>query len=108
MIEPSQLWPVIAGLALGSFAIRFVFLGFVDSRKLPSWVLRHLRYTAVAMIPALVAPLVIWPEATDGATDPARLIAALATLAAGMAMRNLMAAILTGGTVFYACQWLLG
>jgi len=65
MIDRTELWIVIIGLGLGSFALRFVFLGLIGDREMPEWVLRHLRYTAVAVLPAIVAPLVIWPAATE-------------------------------------------
>ncbi|ANT61644.1 MULTISPECIES: AzlD domain-containing protein [Roseobacteraceae] len=102
MIERGDLWLVILGLGLGSFALRFLFLGLVGDRPLPAWLTRHLRYTAVAMMPALVAPLVVWPAATDGQTDPARLIAALVTLGVGLASKNVILAILSGAVALIA------
>ncbi|MEM6277414.1 MAG: AzlD domain-containing protein, partial [Pseudomonadota bacterium] len=45
-----EIWVVILGLGLGSFAMRFSFLGLIGDRNLPPWVLRHLRYTAVAVL----------------------------------------------------------
>lgn len=108
MIERWELWTVILALGLGSFGLRFVFLGFIGNRQMPEWVLRHLRYTAVAVLPALVAPLVVWPQATEGETDPARLLAALAALAVGVATGRVFAAILSGFAVLYALLWLIG
>lgn len=75
-----DIWVVIIGLGIGTFLIRFSFLGIVGNRQMPEWVLRHLRYTPVAVLPGLVAPLVLWPEATGGALDPARLAAAAVTV----------------------------
>lgn len=60
----------ILALGAGAFLIRFSFLGFGDSARWPPVLLRVLRYTPVAVIPGLVAPLVIWPQATEGALDP--------------------------------------
>lgn len=70
MIDRTELWIVILALGLGSFGLRFVFLGLVGDKAMPDWVLRHLRYTAVSVLPALVAPLVVWPGATGGEIDP--------------------------------------
>ena len=70
MVDDVQLWIVIAGLGLGSFLLRFFFIGLVGGRDLPPWVLRHLRYTAVGLLPALVAPLILWPAATDPRSMP--------------------------------------
>ena len=81
--DKETLWIVIVLLGLGTYLIRFSFLGLLGGMELPAWVLRHLRYVAVAVMPGLIAPLVIWPPATGGETDPARLIAALAAFAIG-------------------------
>ncbi|MBS0124751.1 AzlD domain-containing protein [Thetidibacter halocola] len=102
MIADSDLWIVIFGLGLGSFGLRFLFLGLVGDRALPEWMLRHLRYTAVAILPALVAPLVVWPPATGGQTDPLRLVAAIATLAVGAVTKSVFAAMGTGAVVMLA------
>lgn len=106
--DPVTLWVVIAGLAVGSFALRFAFIGLVGDREMPAWLLRHLRYTAVAIIPALIAPLVAWPPATGGVPDLPRLLAALATAAMGLATKNVFAAIFTGAGTLYALLYLLG
>lgn len=96
-----QIWLIIAGLALGTFLIRFSFLGLIGKTRLPEWVLRHLRYTPVAVLPGLVASLVLWPEATGGMPDTARLAAALVTLALGYVTRNVLAAILGGAVTLF-------
>lgn len=99
MIDTSTLWIVILALGAGSFAFRFVFLGLVGDRPLPAWLMRHLRYTAVAILPALIAPLIVWPRATGGEVEPVRLSAALATLAVAYVTRNVLIAMLTGAGV---------
>jgi branched-subunit amino acid transport protein len=102
-----DLWIIIIGLGVGSFCLRFMFTGLVGTRPMPDWVLRHLRYTAVAILPALVAPQVIWPVATNGEADPARLAAAAATLAVGLLTKNVLAAIFAGATTLYGLLYLL-
>ncbi len=97
-----EVWTVILILGLGTFFIRFSFLGLIGRRVISPWILRLLRYTPVAVIPGLVAPLVIWPAATGGETDPARLLAALATLGIGLWTKNLFAAIGVGAVVLYS------
>lgn len=107
MIDRLDLWLVMGLLGLGTYFIRFSFLGGLGNRLLPGWLRRALRYTSVAVLPALVAPAVIWPAATGGQTDPARLAAALATLAVGFATRNMIAAIVAGGVVLFGVPLLL-
>ncbi|WP_101068769.1 AzlD domain-containing protein [Roseovarius salinarum] len=102
------VWTVIVLLGLGTFGLRFVFTGVIGDRQLPPWILRHLRYTAVAVLPGLVAPLVVWPSATGGQLDPPRLAAAAVTLATGLFSRNVVAAILLGAATLYAGLYLLG
>ncbi len=96
-----QLWTVIVGLALGSYCLRFLFIGLVGNRAMPEWLLRHLRYTAVAILPALVTPLVVWPQATGGQPDPARIGAALVTFLVGLLTKNVLAAIAAGAASLY-------
>ncbi|MEL6452224.1 MAG: AzlD domain-containing protein [Pseudomonadota bacterium] len=107
MIDTATLWIVILGLGLGSFLLRFTFLGFVGDRPLPDWLVRHLRYTAVAILPALVAPLVVY-SGEDGATDVTRVIAAVVTVVVGIVTRNVIAAIGAGALTLFALVYGLG
>jgi len=102
MSSPTTIWIVILALALGSFALRFSFLGLIGGRPMPDWLLRHLRYAAVAVLPGLVAPLILWPAANNGELDPARLFAAGVTLAVGLVARNVLAAMAAGAFALYA------
>lgn len=104
----SYIWITILVLGVGTYLIRFSFLGLIGGKNLPEWALRHLRYTAVAVLPGLVAPLVLWPAATGGEVDPARLSAALVTFGVGLLTRNVIAAILSGGVTLFAMIWMLG
>lgn len=97
-----EIWLVIGLLALGTFAIRFSFLGLIGDRELPSLVLRLLRYTPVAILPGLAMPLVLAaPEDAGWTADPLRLGAAAATLLVGWRTKNMLAAIGAGAFVFY-------
>ena len=82
-IDPATFWAVTIGLGIGTFLIRFSFLGFMGQRSLPEWAMRHLKYVGVAVLPALVTPMVLGPALQGGALDPVRLIAALVALALG-------------------------
>lgn len=104
----AAIWLIILALGVGTFFLRYSFLGLVGRRPLPEWALRYLRYTAVAVLPGLVAPLVLWPAATQGQPDPARLLAAGATIGVGLISRNTLAAILAGLVSLYSGLWLFG
>lgn len=97
-----KIWLLILFLAVGTYLIRFSFLGLIGDRELPPLALKLLRYTPVAVLPGMVAPLVLWPDATGGEPDPARLAAAGATILVGVLTRNTFAAIGAGAAVLYA------
>lgn len=101
MSEIAKIWAVILVVGAGTFIIRYSFIGLVGDRALPAWAMRLLRYVPVAVMPGIAAPLVVWPQATGGETDPARLLAALVALAVGAATRNMLAAIAAGMAVLY-------
>lgn len=103
-----EIWAVILLVGAGTFLLRFSFLGLIGGRQLPEWMIRHLRYTPVAVLPGLVAPLVMFPAATGGAPDAPRLLATAAVLAVGIATRNVLAAILAGFGTLYGTLFLLG
>ena len=99
MIATSDIWTVIAVLGLGTFLIRFSFLGIIGDRPLPTWVLRLLRFTPVAVLPGLVAPLVVWPTATQGQFEPLRFVVAVIVLGVGIKTRKVVPAILAGAVM---------
>ncbi|WP_282021651.1 AzlD domain-containing protein [Ruegeria faecimaris] len=107
-IDPVTMWSIIVGLAIGSFALRFTFIGIVGDRPMPPWLLRHLRYTAVAIVPALIAPLVVWPTATGGQPDVPRMAAAAVALSVGVITKNVVIAIFAGAGTLYGLLYLLG
>ncbi len=107
-MQAPQIWTIIALVALGTFLIRFSFIGLIGNRPLPAWVLRHLRYTPVAVLPGLVAPLVLWPEATGGALDTPRLLAAAVTIILGVMFKNMLLAIFGGAATLFLMLSFMG
>lgn len=102
----AEIWGLIALMGVGTYLIRFSFLGLIGDRKMPDWVLRHLRYTPVAILPGLVAPLVMWPEATGGDFDPVRLAAAVVTLGVAWWRKNMLWGALGGVATLGLLQWM--
>lgn len=88
------VWMIIAGLSLGSFAIRFSFLGFIGDRQLPKPLERALGYTSVAILPGIAMPLVL--SSNTGEIEPIRIIAAFLTLLVGAWTRSLLYSLLAG------------
>lgn len=107
-MDSLNLWIVMISLAIGSFALRFAFIGLLGDRNFPPWLMRHLRYTAVAVLPGLVAPLVVWPAATGGEIDPARLTAGLVTLTVGYFTKNVLLSIFCGALALFVGLYIGG
>jgi len=99
------IWGMIALLGIGTFLIRFSFIGMLGGRKLPPWVLRHLRYTPVAVLPGLVAPLVLWPASTAGPAEGVRIAVAVAALCAGYLTRNALWGVVAAAATFGVGGW---
>lgn len=106
-MSDTLIWTVIVLLGIGTFLIRFSFIGLVGDKELPAWALRLLRYVPVAVMPGLIAPMVVWPGATDGQLDPPRLIAATVALGIGIMTRSVIGAIIGGMVALYLSQTLL-
>ena len=102
----ADIWTIIGVMAVATYLVRFSFLGLVGDRKMPDWVLRHLRYTPVAVLPGLIAPLVVWPEATGGETDPIRLAAAFMTVGVAWWRSNMLWGAFAGAVTFGGLSWL--
>lgn len=103
-----QIWAVIGLLGAGTFALRLSFLGFLGGRDLPPLAMRILRYTPVAVIPGLMAPLVLFPQATGGQPDPMRLAVAAVTLLVGWRTGSVIWAIVAGVGSLTALALILG
>ncbi len=78
----------------------------MGNRTLPGWLLLHLKYVGVAVFPALITPLVLWPKANGGAFDPIRFVAAAATVLAGFRF-GVVWAISAGMGTLNALQYLI-
>ena len=108
MTRDAAVWVAILGVGIGTYLIRFSFIGLMCGREFPGWAMRLLRFVPVAVMPAIAAPLVVWPAATGGAPDPARMVAALVALGVGAWRRDALSAILAGMAALYAGLWFFG
>ena len=97
-----EIWLIIALMAIGTFAIRFSFLGLIGSKRMVPVIERMLRFTPVAVLPGMVAPHVLWPtDAADGVTL-LHLAAAGAAVGTAYLTRKVIWGMLAGLGVFFA------
>lgn len=104
----AEIWFIILVMGVCTFLIRFSFLGLIGDRPIPPFFLKLLRYTPVAVLPAMVAPLAIWPQATGGQTEPIRVLATLVTLVVATWRRDAIQAIIAGLMTLYVGLILTG
>ncbi len=102
----AEIWAIIAIMGIGTYLIRFSFLGLIGNRSLPEWALRHLRYTPVAVLPGLVAPLVLLPENAGDGFDLLRIAPAIATVAFAWWRKSMFPGIVAGVATFAALSYL--
>lgn len=103
----TEIWLIIVALGVATYAIRFSFLGLIGNRELPDWLLRHLRYTPVAILPALVTPGVLWPAGSDGSLSAPHIVAALVAVGVGYWRKSAVLAALCGVLAFVAVSAVL-
>ena len=68
--------------------------------------MRHLRYTTVAIMPALVAPILFKSPASIKGIDPVRLLAAGAIFAVAYFTKKVLESLLAGIYVIYVLSFL--
>ena len=72
-MDSTQSWLVVLGLAVGTFLIRYSFIGLFANRDLPPWLLRALHlmvpaifgaivFSGVMMVGGQIAGLNQWPR----------------------------------------------
>lgn len=102
------IWVVIISVGIGTYLLRLSFLALIGNRALPSWVIRHLRYTAVAVLPALVIPMIVWSDTKAGSeVSIVQIIAALAALVLGWWRSSVLVAIFAGMGVYYVLNYVM-
>ena len=107
-IDSVTFWLSILGLGVATFLIRFSFLGLIREGALPHYVVRLLRYVPVSVLPALVAPLVVFPRSLGGETNPVWVVSALFALALGILTRSLLVTIVSGMGMLWVLQTVVG
>jgi len=95
----AHIWMIIIALSLGSFLVRFSFIGLIGHRTLPKPLERALGYTSVAVLPGIAAPMVLTNGITD--LDPVRVSAALLTVVVGAVTKSLLFSLVAGITCYF-------
>ncbi len=104
-----NIWLLILGMALITFAIRYSLFAFPELR-FPPLIRQGLHYVPTAVLSAIVVPGMLIPDGQQWAFNlhNAYLLAGLATIAIAVLTRHLLATIGGGLLVFFVLRGALG
>ena len=101
-----SLWLAILAAGLGTFLIRYSFIGAAGRFGAPAWFRRMLRFVPIAALTALICPdLLLEAGALDADFADPRLFAGLAAAAVAWRTRNIFLTIGIGMLVLWGLQW---
>ena len=101
---------VVAAMAAITFAVRYSFFALPPRAKFPPWVGRVLAYVPVAVLTAIVVPMVLMPDGANWQFTwrNAWLVGAIACGLIAWRTGKLLLAIFVGFAVFAAWRWMVG
>ena len=101
-------WLVVLALALGTFLIRYSFIGLFARRDMPQWLQHGLKLLVPAIFGAIVASgVAIVGTGVAGASHWPRYAAALFAFAVARRFRgNLALTLVSGMAALHALTWL--
>lgn len=102
-------WLLIGGMALVTFAIRYVLLACSGRIQLSAGIVKALSFVPPAVLTAIVVPAVLMPDGTLALEwANGRIAGALAALGIGLWRQNLLLTIVIGMAVFWGWEWFWG
>ena len=101
---------LIAGMTAVTFLVRYGFFALGERVTFPAVVQRALRYVPVAVLTAIVAPMVLLPDGAHWQLSwhNAWLVGAVVTGLIAWRWNHLLAAIGGGMVVFFLYRWIAG
>ena len=105
MVFALKLWVAILAVGGLNFLSRLSFIAFFASRSMPRWLSRVLKFVPVAMLTALVVPMVIAPGGELITGDSPRIPAALAAFVVAFFTRSTMWTLAVGMAALQALRF---
>ncbi len=108
-LSTAQSWIVVIGLAIGTFLIRYSFIGLFADRDMPRWLERALKLMVPAIFAAIVFSGVVMVGGQVAGPDqwPRYAAAVIALVAAIAARGNLLVTVVVGMAALHGLPWLL-
>ncbi|MBZ0298964.1 MAG: AzlD domain-containing protein [Anaerolineae bacterium] len=100
---------LVLGMALVTFLIRYPMLAIVGRLQLPDWLIRALRYVPVAVLTAIIMPIMLLPNGElDLRPSNAFLVGGIAAGIIAWRTKNLLLTIVLGMAIFLLWRALIG
>lgn len=100
--------PIIVGMFAVTFGIRFVLYARAHRVVLPQWMEDALRFVPVAVLTAIITPMILMPEHTLNFNwQNPWLLGSLAAFIVGLWKQHALLTILVGVVVFFLSSYLL-
>jgi len=104
-MSEATIWGIILSLGLVTGLIRYSFLGLLRGREVPERIRTALGFVPATVLPAMVAPMVVYAPRSDALAEPHRILAGLVALGVGVATRSVLATVGAGMAAFVALRW---
>ena len=107
-LGPTQSWLLVLGLAIGTFLIRYSFIGLLADRDMPPWLERALKLMVPAIFAAIVFSGVVMVGGEVAGLDqwPRYAAAFIALVAAFAARGSMLVTVVVGMAALHGLPWL--
>ncbi len=102
-----MIWILLLAMGAVTFGLRLSFLGLLGERELPLWLRQALQLVPVAVLPALVAPELIYQDHHYLSVLNVRVLAAAIAALVAWRTRNVALTLALGMGAFWVLEALL-
>ena len=99
-------WLTVIFCGLVTFAVRASFIVLPPDTQVPVWLRGGLKYVAAAVLPALIAPDVLYRELAPGEiVNLYRVVAALLAILVAYRTRSIFGTMASGMAILWLLKW---
>lgn len=99
-------WATVVCAGAVTLGIRASFIVMPPDAKVPAWLLGSLKYVAAAVLPALIAPDVLFRDAPPGEwLNIYRIVAATIAAAYALKTRSVFGTLVVGMSALWLLKW---
>jgi branched-subunit amino acid transport protein len=104
-----KLWLVILAVGALNYLSRLSFIAAFGRRPMPAWLVRPLKFVPVAMLTALIVPMIVGaPMLGSAAWEQPKVAAAAMAAVVAYVTRSTPKTLAAGMVTLWLAQWLMG